>query len=241
MPASRYFARKASNDAESEASLVEALSQRCADRAFVGGDDLAAVASLQRLAQTALIHYGHAGSAAAGAEDDDFFRPLAQRAVRRTHHAALAIRRAAARAVTRAAIHAHQAARVRMGAPMRPRLARRTTGLSSRVRAPARRRVRVSAIAGTGSGTELLDCPPQRVSRTEQCAGLKVRSWEPAFPSTIEVYLDRWAHYFATDPCWYSVYRATPSAPWAPPSAAPSSPVPVAARASDPSGSRSSM
>jgi hypothetical protein len=42
-----------------------------------------------------------------------------------------------------------------VGAPMRPHLARRrTTGLSSRVRAPARRRVRVSAVAGAGSGSE---------------------------------------------------------------------------------------
>lgn len=160
MPASQYFARKALNDVESEAALVEALHERCVGRVVVGADDLASVASLQRLAQTAWIHYCHAGSAAAGAEGDHFFGPLAKRAVRRAHHAALAIGRAAARAVTRAAIHAHQAARVRAGAPMRPRLARRPTGLSSRPRAPARRRVR--AVAGAGSGSEEPGPEPSR-------------------------------------------------------------------------------
>lgn len=162
MPASRYFARKALNDVESEAALVEALHERCVGRVVFGADDLASVASLQRLAQTAWIHYRHAGSAAAGAEGDHFFGPLAKRAVRRAHHAALAIGRAAARAVTRAAVHAHQAARVRAGAPMRPRLARRPTGLSSRLRAPARRRVRVAAVAGAGSGSEEPGPEPSR-------------------------------------------------------------------------------
>jgi len=28
----------------------------------------------------------------------------------------------------------------------------------------------------------------------------------PAAPSTLEVYLDRWTHYFATDPDWCSVF-----------------------------------
>ncbi len=96
MPAHRYFARKAWKDVESEAKLVEALNDRCAGRDSVEGDDPAAVASLQRLAQTAWIHYCHARAAAAGAEADPLFGPLAKRAVRRAHHAARAIGRAAA-------------------------------------------------------------------------------------------------------------------------------------------------
>jgi hypothetical protein len=162
MPPGRYFARKAFNDVESEAKLVEALNERCAGRAFIEGDDLATLVSLQRLAQTAWIHYGHARSAAAGAEGDHFFGPLAQRAVRRAHQAALAIRRTAARAVTRAAIHARHASRAGSTAPVRLRLVRRQAGLSSRLRAPARRRVRVAAVAGVGSGSEEPGPEPSR-------------------------------------------------------------------------------
>ena len=76
-----------------------ALNKRCAGRDFVEGDELPEVTSLQRLAQTAWIHYCHARVAAAGAEGDPLFSSLAQRAVRRAHQAVLAIRRAAVRAV----------------------------------------------------------------------------------------------------------------------------------------------
>ena len=154
MSASRYFAHKALNAAESEAELVEALKARCVGRTFIEGDDPAVVASLQRLAQTAWIHYCHARAAAAGAESDPIFRSRANRAADLAHQAALAVRRAAARAVTRAALRARQAARTGLKAPVPLHFVRRPAGLSSRLRAPARRRVRISAVASAGSGSE---------------------------------------------------------------------------------------
>ena len=48
--------------------------------------------------------------------------------------------------------------------------------------------------------------PPRSASCTELREACKVKSWGPAPPSTIEAYLDRWTDYFATDPCWHSVY-----------------------------------
>jgi hypothetical protein len=150
-PAHCYFARKALNAAESEAKLVEALNDRCADRTLVE-DNPTVAASLQRLAQTAWIHYCHARAAAAGAEGDPVLGPLAHGAVGRAHRAALTIRRTAARAVTRAAIRARQAARTGPSAPLSRRLVCRLAGRPSRLRAPARRRVRAAAVSSTGSG-----------------------------------------------------------------------------------------
>jgi hypothetical protein len=162
MPAQRYFARAAFNGAESEAKLVEALNDRCTDAAFVESGDPAAAASLQRMAQTAWIHYHHARAAAAGADGDAKFGPLADGAVTRAHRAALAIRRAARRAATRAAIRARAAARDRSSVPARLRHARRPVGLRSRPRAPSARRVRVSAISAAGSRQEEPGPQPER-------------------------------------------------------------------------------
>ena len=150
-PVHRYFARKALNAAESEAKLVEALNDRCAGRTLVE-DNPTVAGGLQRLAQTAWIHYCHARAAAAGAEGDPCLGPLAHGAVGRAHRAALAIRRAAARAVTRAAIRARQAARAGSRAPLSRRRVCRLAGRSPRLRAPARRRVRATAVASAGSG-----------------------------------------------------------------------------------------
>jgi hypothetical protein len=163
-PPHRYFARKALNAAESEAKLVEALYDRCAGRTLVE-DNPTVAAGLQRLAQTAWIHYGHARAAAAGAEGDPFLGPLAHGAVGRAHRAALAIRRAAARAVTRAAIRARQAARTGSSAPSSRHLVRRLAGRSPRLRAPARRRVRAAAVASAGSGGEGPGPAPSRSPR----------------------------------------------------------------------------
>jgi len=77
MPAHQYFARKAFNDAESAAKLVEALSKRCAGGALRQGDDPALVEGVKRLAQTASIHCGHARAAALAADGDPVFGPLA--------------------------------------------------------------------------------------------------------------------------------------------------------------------
>jgi hypothetical protein len=150
-PVHRYFARKALNAAESEARFVEALNDRCADRTLVE-DNPTVAAGLQRLAQTAWIHYCHARAAAAGAEGDPFLGPLAHGAVGRAHRAALAIRRAAVRAVTRAAIRARQAVRTGSSASSSRHLVHRVAGRSPRLRAPARRRVRAAGVASAGSG-----------------------------------------------------------------------------------------
>ena len=52
------------------------------------------------------------------------------------------------------------------------------------------------------------DGQPPPAPPPEQSPAHKVKSWGLAPPSTIEVYVDRWTRYFATDPCWLSVYRA---------------------------------
>jgi hypothetical protein len=172
MPVQRYFARKAFNDAESEAKLVEALNDGCVSEAFIAGGDPAVAASLQRVAQTAWIHYHHARAAAEGADGDSIFGPLADRAVTRAHHAALAIKRAAGRAVTRAAILARTAARDRSRVPARLSQVRRPVGLRSRPRAPSARRVRMSAITSAGSGNEEPG-PEAAPSGTRLAAGRK--------------------------------------------------------------------
>jgi len=171
MPAERYFARKAFNDAESEAKLVEALNDRCTGAAFDEGGDPAVAASLQRLAQTAWIHYHHARAAAEGADGDPTFGALADGAVTRAHRAALAIKRAAGRAATRAALRARAAARNQLRVPARLTRVRRPVGLRSRPRAPSVRRVRVSAITSAGSGHEEPGPEPGAHDGTRLAAG----------------------------------------------------------------------
>jgi len=59
-----------------------------------------------------------------------------------------------------------------------------------------------------------LDVPDNDVSLppaplpAERLAAGEIKSWGPAVPSTIDVYLDRWTDYFATDPCWYNIVCA---------------------------------
>lgn len=171
MQVERDFARKAFNDAESEAKLVEALNDRCAGAAFVKRSDLAVAASLQRLAQTAWIHYHHARAASERAMGDAAFSALAAGAVIRAHRAALAIRRASGRAATRAALRARAAARDRLRVPARLTRVRRMVGLRSRPRTPSVRRVRVSATASAGSGSGEPDPEPSPPRGTRLAAG----------------------------------------------------------------------
>src|SRR5262249_16391920 len=50
--------------------------------------------------------------------------------------------------------------------------------------------------------------PASPASLPEQHGAPEIKSCGPAPPSTLEAYLDRWTQYFATDPCWHSVYCA---------------------------------
>jgi hypothetical protein len=180
VPVERYFARKAFDDAESEAKLVEALNDRCAGAAFVKRSDPAVAASLQRLAQTAWIHYHHARAAAEQAVGDPTFGVLAAGAVTRAHRAALAIRRAAGRAATCSALRARAAARDRLRVPARLTRVSRMVGLRSRPRTPSVRRVRVSATtsAGSGYGEPAPDPSPHRGTRL--AAATAHRRWGDA-------------------------------------------------------------
>jgi hypothetical protein len=149
--ADRYVARMAFDDTETEAKFVETLNDR--RERFAGGedDDPAMVASLQRLAKTAWIHTCRARAAAAGAEGDAVFSPLAAHAVARARRAERAIASAAALAVTRAAIRARNSARARIWGPARLNHVCRPVSRSSRPRA---RRVRVSAVASGSAGND---------------------------------------------------------------------------------------
>jgi hypothetical protein len=150
----QYVARLALNDVEAEASFVEMLNDRRV--AFGNGqdDDPAMVASLERLARTARIRRCRAEAAARSAEWDPVVCPLAAQVVARAQRAADAIADAAARAVTRAAIRARDAARARMGVSAQLRYLRRPAIPCSRPRAPHARRVRLSAVASAGSGSD---------------------------------------------------------------------------------------
>jgi excisionase family DNA binding protein len=55
-------------------------------------------------------------------------------------------------------------------------------------------------------GVRLPDLGMPRATPAEERSGAEARLQGPAAPSTLEVYLDRWTHYFATDPDWCSVF-----------------------------------
>ncbi len=50
--------------------------------------------------------------------------------------------------------------------------------------------------------------PPRPPPPAEQLGAGEIKSWGAAAPSTIDVYLDQWTDYFATDPCWYNIVCA---------------------------------
>lgn len=141
----RSKAQMASECAESETKLVEALDQRCAG-ALRQVRDPAHVEDVKNLARVAAIHYRHARAAAEPAEGDPVYGPLARRVVARARAAARRMASAAARAVVRA----RATTRSRIRPTLRFRGAWRLKRSARQRRVPARL-ARISA-AGSDDG-----------------------------------------------------------------------------------------
>ena len=105
----------------------------------------------------------------------------------------------------RAARHRGRAADLRKQAEIEEAWAAELDGevrATSTTSAPDRERAPLLDVPGNDVS------PPQPPPPADQLGAGEIESWGAAAPCTIDVYLDHWTDYFATDPCWYNIVCA---------------------------------